>query len=245
MGGNPEASAILPQPVSGGGGKSVQPPWSDRAIVGLLKDALRKECVGECCVCDIEVKDRVAYLRGTVSDMVRKRALGRAAMDVPGLRAVMNQLRVTPLSPRNDQSIASDVRAAMAKAGLAALVPALSVTDGVVYLSGKVGSLEARSIAEDAAWSVPGVEQVVSDIAVTTPCPRTDEDLLLDVERALSRYLGAGSKTVHAAVRNGVVYLKGHVDSKYQRQLTENAVAWTPCVVDVVNKLAVTSRPPS
>lgn len=193
----------------------------------------------------MEVRDRVAYLRGTVSELAHKRALGRAAMDALGLKAVVNQLRVIPLSPRSDQRIASDVRSAMISAGLVASIPAVKVTDGVVYITGDAGSLEAKTTAEDAASSIPGVEQVVSDITVTTPCPRKDEDLLGDVELTLGRYLGPGFKRVHADVRGGVVYLRGKVDSEYQSQLTENAVAWTPCVVDVVNELIVTSGRPA
>ncbi len=245
MGENPGASAVLPQPASGGAGKAVRSPWNDQSILGLLLDALRKECGNECCDCDLEVRDRVAYLRGTVSGLAHKLALARAVMNVPGLRAVVNQLRVTPLSPRSDQHIASDVRSAMIKSGLGARMPAVNVIDGVVYLAGSVGSPEARSIAEDAAWSAPGVEQVVSDIQSTTPRPKKDQEVLTDVELTLSRYLGSGSKMVHAEVRKGVVYLRGDVDSAYQSLLTENAVAWTPSVVDVVNELIVTSCRPN
>ena len=132
----------------------------------------------------------------------------------------------------------------MIKAGLVAGLPAVKCLDGVVYLSGTLASLEAKKTAEDAAWSVPGVEQVVSKVQVATACPRTDEELLSDVQVALSRQLGSGSRRVHPVVRKGIVYLRGRVESEHQKVLTENAVAWTPCVAEVVNQLVVASGPP-
>lgn len=244
MGENPRASAVLPQPVSGGESEGDQHPWTDQSLLGLLADALKSECLDECCDCDLEVRDRVAYLRGTVSSMAHKRAMARAAKGVPRLRAIVNLLRVTPLSPRSDQHIALDVQAALAKAGLTARVRAVNVKDGVVYLSGRVGSAEAKGVVEDAASLVPGVEEVVNNIRVKAPCPRKDEEILSDVELALGRYLGPGSRRIRAEVREGVVYLRGDLDSEYQGLLTENAVAWIPRVVDVVNELLITYRPP-
>ena len=174
--------------------------------------------------------------------MAAKRAVGRAAMSIPGLLGVINSLRVTPLSPRSDQRITSDVRAALLKAGMAGRSPEVKVVDGVVHISGTVASIEAQRTSEDAAWSVPGVEQVVNDTVVTALCPRSDQEMLHDVNLALS-YLGIGSKTVSAEVRNGTVYLRGRVESEFQKLAVERAVAWTPCVVEVVDELNVTPRP--
>lgn len=214
-------------------------------MLSLLMDALHRECRLESSDCELEVRDQIAYVRGNVVDLAQKRAIARACKSVPGLRAIVNNLRVTPRLPRSDQRIASDVRTALADTGPTSPIPDVTVIDGVVYLSGTVGPIEAAKTAEDAAWSVPGVEQVVSNIAITALFPRTDQDILKDVETALSRYLGLGSKIVRAEVHSGIVYLTGQVESEYQKALSEDAAAWTPWVVDIVNELLVTSRPPN
>jgi osmotically-inducible protein OsmY len=241
------AKAASPHPASEEADKTSR-PWNDRNTLGLLWDALHRECKFDPSECELEVKDRVAYMRGTVETLAQKRAIAQAARSVPGLKDVVNDLRIAPLSNASDRHIAAEVRAALMEASLSVPVPNVRVVDGVVYLSGVVGSLEARKLAEDTAWSAPGVEYVVNDIATTVsaPCRKRRGNrpkALRDVHLAIDRALGAQAENVLVDVRGGIVHLRGHVGSDFQRYLTEDAVRWVPCVVDVVNDLTVISRP--
>lgn len=234
---NPGIVPTLPHSVSGGAEKE-KGPWNEKTMLNLLTEALGKVCGPEAGDCDLGVRGNIAYLRGSVANLAQKRALAKAALAVPGVRAIVNHLRIAPLMPRSDQQIAADVRAALAVVGLPLEV---RVLDGVVYLSGTVGSMEARGAVEDAAWSVRGMEQVVNNTTVAGLRRRGDEDLLQAIQPTLGRCLGVKSGKVRVEVHNGVVYLRGQVDSEFQKFLVEDAVRWTPYIVDVINELSVSS----
>lgn len=96
----------------------------------------------------------------------------------------------------------------------------VAVRDGVVTLSGHVGSRAERSAAERVACSVKGVKAVVDAISVELPGERRTTDELL-AERAYARL--ASNVTVplerlQLSVRDGVVTLRGDVDWQFQRQ---------------------------
>lgn len=179
--------------------------------------------------------------------MAQKHAIAAAAKSVGGLKAVVNQLRVAPRSHHSDAHLAARVRDAMAEAGLGPPLPGTRVVDGVVHLTGKVGSLAARKLAEDACRSVPGVEFVVNDTASTTApaCAREAGTLMVerDLQATLKRCLGIDSGRVMTDIKGGIVRLRGDVDSEHRKFLTEDAIRWMPCVVDVVNELTVIPRP--
>lgn len=69
------------------------------------------------------------------------------------------------------------------------------------------------------------------------------EDLLRDVQLALSRCLGLQSNKIEVEVRGGIVHLRGQANSEFEKFLAEDAVRWTPCMVDVANELSVSSAP--
>ncbi len=240
------ARAAPSRPESKGADRGQSGSWKDSDTLALLWDALHRECSFDPSSCDLEVRDHVVYVRGSVESLAQKRAIARAATSVPGVRGIVNDLRIAPLSHRSDHRIAGEIRAALGKSGLSAPLPDIKVLDGVVYLSGTVGSLDARKSAEDAAWSVPGVEYVVNDVktAVAPPCSRRAGEMertLQDVQFAVERSLGAESANVEVTLMGDIVRLRGQVSSERQKFLTEDAVRWVPCVVDVVNELTAIS----
>lgn len=239
---NPGIAPTLPHSVSGGAEKE-KGPWNEKTMLNLLTEALGKVCGPEAGDCDLGVRGNIAYLRGSVANLAQKRALAKAALAVPGVGAILNHLRIAPLTPRSDQRIAADVRTALARDGRIARPPEVEVLDGVIYLSGSAGSLEGRYAAEDAAWSVRGVRDVVNNVTMAAFCPRPDEELLRDAQLTLSRCLGLQSNKIEVEVRGGIVHLRGQANSEFQKFLAEDAVRWTPCIVEVANELSVSSTP--
>ncbi|MDP2727141.1 MAG: BON domain-containing protein [Dehalococcoidia bacterium] len=238
---NPGIASTLPHPVLGAAEKEKKAHWDYKVMLGLLMDALHKECKLDPCDCDLLVRDRIAYVQGTVANLAQKRAVTKAAQTVPGLRAVVNSLRIAPLAPRSDQHIASDVRDALTNAGIMSHLLEVKVLDGVVHLFGAVCSPEACYTAEDAAWSVRGVQDVVCNITVATLCPRPDEALVGDAQLALSRCLGVEISRIQVEVRGGIAHLRGQVNSQFQKLMVEDAVRWIPGIMDVVNEVSFSS----
>jgi len=206
-------ATVASPPTSGGISSNTSTTVSRGQLTEHVQDALRRRCKEfDCSTCCLEMENNLACLHGSVESVAQKRAIDRAALSVPGVFDILDDLRVAPLSCHSDQRIAAEVRQALIKAGLSSPLPEMKVVDRVVCLLGTVGSTEARKIAEDAAWSVPAVEYVLNDTTavVTAPCPKQpgqEEKLRRDVQLAMERSLGIEARNVRAEMRGEVVYL--------------------------------------
>jgi osmotically-inducible protein OsmY len=115
----------------------------------------------------VSVDDGVATLDGEAPGLAHKRLAGVLAWWVPGTRDVVNGLEVVPPEPDDDGEICDAVRVALEKDPL---VDAGRIQVGarrsVVTLGGVVPSEPEREMAEQDAWCVFGVDEVVNRIAV-------------------------------------------------------------------------------
>lgn len=131
--------------------------------VRLVRDAL-PEASGDI---EIEVKQGVVILNGSVPSLASKRLAGVLAWWVPGSCDVINGIAVEP--PEDDAPIQIEeaVRIALEKDPF---VDASQIRVGVrartVRLTGLVRSGTARDAAEWDAWYVFGVNDVINEIAV-------------------------------------------------------------------------------
>ena len=116
---------------------------------------------------DIEVADGVVTLNGSVPGLESKRLAGIIAWWIPGTRDVINGIVVDPPEDDGPDHIAEAVHIALEKDPFvdAAQVRA-SVTGCVVRLTGLVPTETERERAEDDAWCVFGVDDVVNEIKV-------------------------------------------------------------------------------
>jgi osmotically-inducible protein OsmY len=117
---------------------------------------------------EIAVGEGVVTLTGHVQSLSHKRLAGALAWWVPGVRDVLNELRVEPPEEDNDDEIADALRIVLEKDPL---VPhaddiAIRVHRRVVTLSGAVPSEAARRRIEQDAWGLFGVEVVVNQIQI-------------------------------------------------------------------------------
>lgn len=117
----------------------------------------------------------------------------------------------------------------------------VSVSDGVVTLSGHVASYGERLAAERAATGVYGVRAVANEIEVRLPSSheRTDEDIATDCVNALKRHSSAPQGRIKPTVEHGRITLHGLVEWHYQKIAAEKAVRYLPGVVGVLNAIAV------
>jgi osmotically-inducible protein OsmY len=99
----------------------------------------------------------------------------------------------------------------------------VSARDGVVTLTGLVGTYAEKLAAERAAKRLRGVRGVANDIDVRPKVGRTDVDIARDVVQALL-LRATVPETVQAVVHDGHVTLTGHVRSLYQTREAEKAV---------------------
>ncbi|MDP2661460.1 MAG: BON domain-containing protein [Dehalococcoidia bacterium] len=208
--------------------------------VRRIVDALRRQCNLDADTCDLEIRDGVAYIRGNVGNLSQKRAITQTILSLPGVKAIVNDLRIAPGAPRPDRNIASDVEHALSKFAVPHSSPVIRVQDGVAYVSGRLSSESTQVAVEEACWMVRGVVDVVNNTSLAIPHSRSDDALLQDVGETLSHCLGIQCQQLRAEIHDGVVYLSGQIGSEYQKFVAEDALRWLPGVTDVVNELNIT-----
>lgn len=116
---------------------------------------------------DIEVDDGVVTLDGQVPSLVHKRLAGAMAWWVPGVRDVINGIAVEPPEEDGPDQIEEAVRVALDRnPAVDATQIRVGVRGRVVRLTGLVRSDVTREAAENTAWAVFGVDDVLNDIGV-------------------------------------------------------------------------------
>jgi osmotically-inducible protein OsmY len=117
---------------------------------------------------------------------------------------------------------------------------------GVVTLKGTVPSDVEKARAESIAKAQAAGEVVANEIAVVPPGnERAAKTVNSDIDKAIDKNLDAAlvqnrlDKAVKYSVKNGVVTLKGHVDSQAARSEAAHIAANVPNVTQVVNEVEV------
>ena len=120
----------------------------------------------------------------------------------------------------------------------------VEVDNGIITLTGTVGSWGKRIAAEEAAHRVRGVLDVANDIVVKVPGTggRTDTEIAQAVRNALVWDVFVPDTRIQSTVSDGVVTLKGDLDSWIQRDDADRVVRNLAGVRGVRNDIVV--KPP-
>ncbi|HEU4384307.1 MAG TPA: BON domain-containing protein [Anaeromyxobacteraceae bacterium] len=192
----------------------------------------------------------------------KKLALERAAA-VPGVRHLVDRLRVAPARHMGDAEIRDHVRDTLAgepalevcalriRMGRAVRVVSepsraggaveVSVSDGVVTLAGEVPSLSHKRLAGVLAWWVPGTRDVVNGLEVRPPEDDSEGEITDAVRLALEKDPLLDADRIQVGARGSVVTLTGRVPSEEQREMAEDDAWFVFGVDEVVNRLAVSA----
>jgi osmotically-inducible protein OsmY len=203
---------------------------------------------------DIRVEDDVLVLEGTVDDIAARRLVPAIVSETIRGKGLLDRLRVRPDEPRDDSELGTAVERLLTQepvfTGTRILsgqlaghnTPAknelrVSVAEGVVRISGTVGSLTHRRIAEALAWWVPGVADVDNRIYVS-PAERDTDDEITDAVRLLLEkdpWIDAGHLGIRTLDR--VVTLSGTLPGDEQKTMAENNAWYVAGVRDVRNEI--------
>lgn len=120
----------------------------------------------------------------------------------------------------------------------------VAVKNGVVSLSGHVGSYLERRAAEEAAQSVEGVKAVANDIVIELPfaAKRSDAEVAEDAVAALQSHVSIPSDKIKIFVRDGWITLEGEVSTWYQKNSAEEALTTMRGVKGLTNNVVIRSR---
>jgi len=185
----------------------------------------------------VAAKDRAVTLTGYIDTYVGKLAAERAAKRVRGVRAVANDIAVTPKIERTDTDIAHDVVRSLE---LRSTVPdkvQAAVHMGHVTLTGEAMWEFQRRDAEKAVRHIRGVRGVVNRITLAPMA--TARDVRHRIVEALHRSADLDARHVTAHALGNVVTLTGHVGTWFQRDIAEHAAADAPGITRVDNQIVV------
>lgn len=194
-----------------------------------IRMALSRELYGDEAVSghnvDITVVQGVVTLDGEVDNLLAKDRAVEIARAIKGVRSVVDEVEVEAVD-RKDGDIRSDVVTALA------LDPAadsyeltVSVSDGVVTLTGTVESWQEQELSLRVARGVRGVEDVVDNITVDYDAERLDREIRKDIERRLETDVSVDEYLIDVEVEDGEVSLSGTVGSAAEKW-DAHACAW-------------------
>jgi hyperosmotically inducible protein len=145
--------------------------------------------------------------------------------------------------------VSDNIRKSLDQAGLKDVSVSQDRDKGVVTLSGHVATENEKAQAETIAKSMAGNQVVANEVAVRPPGDEStaktiDSDLDKGIEHNLDAALVENklNDNVKYDVKNGVVTLKGEVDSQSKRSKAERIAASVPNVQQVVNELQVKNQ---
>lgn len=118
----------------------------------------------------------------------------------------------------------------------------VSAIDGIITLSGSVGSFAEKWNAERAVERVAGVRGVANELQVRTATDRSDTDIAKAAADRLSWDVMVPEGTVTVEVSNGWVTLRGEVRWDYQRRAAERAVRNLSGVKGITNLVTIQPR---
>lgn len=115
------------------------------------------------------------------------------------------------------------------------------VEQGVVTLSGIVNSYTKKLAAEKAVKRVLGVKAVALDIEVKygNDFKKTDKEIAKAIVEAFEWSSEVPADNIEVKVENGWVYLRGELQSNYQKNAAKNAVENLLGVIGVTNLITI------
>lgn len=224
---------------------------SDEKILEAVRLALVRDPAADAYQITVSVSDGIVTLAGQVDSWAERQLGESVAKGVRGAKEIKNKLVIKQPEKRNDSEIKQDVIGLLANnVRVDDYLIAVKVDDGNVSLSGMVGSLAERNLAEAMAFSVFGVVGVENRLGITLEArdglrrkslfvARSDEEIGKAVKDAFAIDPRLISWNPMIEVDSGTVTLKGAVEDLGAKTAAEQNARNVVGVVRVRNFLKV------
>jgi osmotically-inducible protein OsmY len=120
----------------------------------------------------------------------------------------------------------------------------VAVKNGVVALTGHVGSYSERRAAQEAAQMVAGVKAIANDIAVELAFDdkRSDPELAEDALGALKANASVPSADIKLVVHDGWITIEGQVALWFQKSAVDACLSGLRGVKGISNNISIRSK---
>lgn len=184
---------------------------SDKSISLAVKTELVHDKRVMSHLVDVETKDGIVTLSGSVDNLLANDRAVELARTVKGVRSVVDQLTVKPVA-RTDEEIYKDVMEALLEnPATDAYEIKAAVTDGVVTLTGAVDSWQEKQLCAQVVKGVKGIKDIENEVEVEYEGKRPDGEIEADIENRLAWDVWVDDALVTVTVKNGRVTLSGKV----------------------------------
>ena len=213
---------------------------TDRELQEQILTALDQEPDLDVSHIGVTVNEGIATLVGEVATLPQKSAAEATTRHVTGVRAVANDLDVSPglAARRSDPALAEAVVNAL-RWHSAVPFDAIQacLTEGRVTLTGAVTWAFQKAAAEHAVQWLPGITGVTNNIVVKPQA--SVEDVKARIAREFVQNAEIDAQNVRVEIRGGAVVLTGTVRSESERAQAEHAVWSAPGVTNLDDRLQV------
>jgi len=213
---------------------SAKQAFTDSAINSAVESDLHFEMTVFPNFLDVNTRDGIVTLSGSVNNILAKRRAAQIAESVRGVLGVIDRITVTPES-RPDERIRKDILMALLNdPATEAYEVSVSVNDAVVTLTGTVGSEAERRLAQRVAEGVKGVKDIHNVLVISYAGSRTDQEIATDIQAVLHWDIWVTGYPIQAGVKDGHVALTGTVGSVVEKSRATSD-AWVNGVRSVNN----------
>jgi osmotically-inducible protein OsmY len=193
---------------------------------------------------NVEYQKGIVRLTGTVPNYFAKNAAETDALQINGVLAVKNELKVkdSDLKLPSDDEVRERVKDVIYwNNNIDYSKVDVLVQNHVVTLLGSVNAIWKVSLAEDLAYSVKGVARAINKLSVVPGQNYKDELIARDIMDALERNSLINEKKIVVQVNNGLVTLEGKVDTWHESKVAYDAALHTKGVKNIQNNLIVSA----
>ena len=173
---------------------------------------------------NVSTSQGIVLLSGSVNNLLARKRSVKIAESIRGVRGVIDHIAVTPVS-RPDEAVRKDVLSALLNdpATESYQIGAV-VADGIVTLTGSVGSMAESRLAQQIAEGVKGVKDVRNDVRINYTAKRTDAEIAADIQAVLQWDIWVAGYPIHVEVHEGHVALIGAVGSVVEKSRVDSDV---------------------
>jgi osmotically-inducible protein OsmY len=205
---------------------------TDSGITSVVEKGLKQEKGVVPDDVDVSTSQGIVTLSGSVDNPLAKERAVRIAESIRGVRGVIDQTTVTPVS-RSDEDVRKDILAALLQdPATQSYQVNVTVENAAATLTGNVGSYGEKRLAARIAEGIKGVKEVRNDVTINYSAKPTDTQMADDIKARLQWDIWINGELIKPVVEDGKVTLTGTIGSAISKSRALDD-AWVTGVTSV------------